>query len=96
MNSVFTIGHSRHSTEAFVTLLRQHTITSVADVRSSPYSRFNPQFNRETIEGDLKANGIKYVFLGRELGGRSDDPTCFEKDGLVIPDWHKRNCLKAV
>jgi uncharacterized protein (DUF488 family) len=78
MNSVFTIGHSRHSTEAFVTLLRQHTITSVADVRSSPYSRFNPQFNKETIESDLKENGIKYVFLGRELGGRSDDPTCYE------------------
>ncbi|MEW6186949.1 MAG: DUF488 domain-containing protein [Thermodesulfobacteriota bacterium] len=78
-NPIFTIGHSTHTLKDFVTLLTKHCITAVADVRSSPYSRFNPQFNKETLEGDLRKNGIKYVFLGHELGGRSDDPTCFEK-----------------
>lgn len=77
-NPVFTIGHSTHSIKAFVALLRKHNVMAVADVRSSPYSRFNPQFNKEPIEGNLKENGIKYVFLGRELGGRSDDPNCYE------------------
>ena len=48
------------------------------DVRSTPYSRFNPQFNRESLARNLTACGIEYVFFGVELGGRSDDPSCYE------------------
>lgn len=80
--NVWTIGHSTHSLEQFVAMLKRHGITAVADVRSSPYSRFNPQFNRETLERSLKEVGIGYVFLGRELGARSEDPSCY-KDGQV-------------
>lgn len=76
---VFTIGHSTHSLEAFVALLRQHEVTALADVRSAPYSRFNPQFNKDALERDLRTHGIRYVFLGRELGARSEDPSCYEK-----------------
>ena len=79
---VFTIGHSTHSAEAFLALLRQHQVEAVADVRSSPFSRFNPQFNREALEQFLKTNGIRYVFLGKELGARSDDRSCY-LDGRV-------------
>ena len=75
---VLTIGHSTHSLEAFVALLRQHCVTALADVRSAPYSRFNPHFNRDALEQSLIAYGIKYVFLGRELGARSDDQSCYE------------------
>jgi uncharacterized protein (DUF488 family) len=75
---VFTIGHSTHPIDRFVDLLRQHGVTAVADVRSVPYSRFHPQFNRETLQSTLKTRGIAYVFLGKELGARSDDPTCYE------------------
>jgi len=75
---VLTIGHSTHSLGAFVALLRQHSATVLADVRSAPYSRFNPQFNREMLKQKLLAHGIKYVFLGRELGARSDDRSCYE------------------
>jgi uncharacterized protein (DUF488 family) len=75
---VFTIGHSSHTIEAFVALLRQHKVTAVADVRSAPFSRPNPQFIKDALERDLRAHGIKYVFLGRELGARSDDPSCYE------------------
>lgn len=75
---IFTVGHSTHSLEHFIELLQSVPITAIADVRSSPYSRFNPQFNRETLEKALKDCGIAYVFLGRELGARSDDPTCYE------------------
>lgn len=76
--AVFTIGHSTHSLEAFVALLRQHDVTALADVRSAPFSRFNPQFNKDALARELKARGIKYVFLGRELGARSDDRSCYE------------------
>ena len=75
---VLTIGHSTHSIDAFIALLRQHGVTALADVRSAPYSRFNPQFNKEALALSLKAHGIKYVFLGRELGARSNDRSCYE------------------
>lgn len=81
--TVFTIGHSTHPIEAFIGLLRQHQIEALVDVRSSPYSRFNPQFNKPALEQSLRETGIKYVFLGRELGARSDDPSCYE-GGRVI------------
>lgn len=67
---VFTIGHSTHSWERFVALLRNADVTAIADVRSSPYSRLYPQFNREDLRQELRLDGISYVFLGRELGGR--------------------------
>lgn len=78
VHPVLTIGHSTHSLEAFVALLQQHDVTALADVRSAPYSRLNPQFNKEALEHSLIAHGIKYVFLGRELGARSNDQTCYE------------------
>ena len=73
-----TIGHSNHPLDVFVNLLLTHDVTAVADVRSAPYSRYNPQFNRESLEKALKTNGIEYIFLGRELGARSDDHSCYE------------------
>ncbi len=75
---VYTIGHSNHTAERFVGLLRQHGVTAVVDVRSVPYSRMQPQFDRKSLARDLREHSIAYVFLGRELGGRSDDPACYE------------------
>lgn len=77
-NVVFTIGHSTHTLERFVDLLRRHGVTAIADVRSVPYSRMQPQFNRETLKRALTEHGIAYVFLGRELGARSEDKSCYE------------------
>lgn len=76
---ILTIGHSNHSVERFLTLLWAQGVTAVADVRSSPYSRINPDFNREFLQKKLKENGIAYVFLGRELGARPSDPSYYEK-----------------
>ena len=80
--SVLTIGHSTHSLEAFVNLLKAHGVGVVADVRSTPYSGYSPHFNRESLRSALRQHQIRYVFLGRELGARSDDPACYE-DGRV-------------
>ena len=74
---IYTIGHSNGTIERLIGLLQQHSITAVADVRSQPYSRFNPQFNREVLADSLKGVGLEYVFLGQELGARSDDPACY-------------------
>jgi uncharacterized protein (DUF488 family) len=77
IKTVYTIGHSTHSIETFIGLLKAHAITALCDVRSSPYSRMNPQFNRETLKQSLKEANIKYVFLGKELGARSQDKSCY-------------------
>jgi len=77
---IFTIGHSTHRIERFVALLRKQGITALADVRSSPYSRFNPQFNREALKKTLHDSGISYVFLGEELGARTKDRCCYDND----------------
>lgn len=53
-NELYTIGHSNHSIEKFIKLLELHSIDVVCDVRSAPYSRHNPQFNRETLRQSLK------------------------------------------
>ena len=84
--TVLTIGHSTHTLEEFIALLRRHDVTAVADVRSAPYSRFNPRFNREPFSRALEAEGIRYVPLGSELGGRSDDPACYDEDGRIRYD----------
>ena len=76
---VLTVGHSNHPLETFVSLLRQQGVTTLADVRSAPYSRFNPHFNRKSLDAALQAQGIAYLFLGQALGGRPEDRTCYEK-----------------
>lgn len=77
-DTVFTIGHSTHSEERFIGLLLQHEVTALCDVRSAPFSRINPQFNRNALEAALEQRGIVYRFLGKELGARSGDPSCYE------------------
>lgn len=79
INQIFTIGHSNHPTEKFLDLLRMNGITAVADVRSSPRTRVNPDFSQPHIETVLSGAGINYVFLGDELGARSSDERCYEK-----------------
>ncbi len=76
--TLFTIGHSAHPLAVFLELLRQHSISAVADVRSAPYSRYCPHFGKDALFRSLGDTDIKYVFLGRELGGRSGDPSCYE------------------
>jgi uncharacterized protein (DUF488 family) len=80
---LFTIGHSNHDIKAFISLLQKHRITALADVRSHPYSRFLPYFNQVPLKEALAREGIKYVFLGRELGARSSNPECYV-DGKAV------------
>jgi uncharacterized protein (DUF488 family) len=70
---VFTIGHSTISYESFHALLRLHHINAVADIRTSPFSRYVPQFNKSNLQRELRNSDVKYVFLGDELGGRPKD-----------------------
>lgn len=75
---VYTIGHSDHNLVEFVGLLLCHGTTLVVDVRSQPYSRWTPQFNRESLSHYLQESGIAYRFMGNLLGGRPSDPARYD------------------
>lgn len=81
---LYTIGHSVHPIDVFINLLKKHNIMAVADVRSSPYSKFTPQFNREGLKVSLKNAGIQYVFLGEELGARRTEPECYQGSKVIF------------
>jgi uncharacterized protein (DUF488 family) len=83
--SLMTIGHSTHDVRTFLSLLVQNFVTAVADVRSVPHSRYTPQFNRKALDDCLRSAGIKYVFMGRQLGARTEDADCYI-DGRVQYD----------
>src|SRR5690348_7267665 len=74
---VFTIGYSGRSFAEFLALLNANGITAIADVRSQPFSKFNVEFNQDTLKTELAKSGIAYVFLGVELGARSSDKACY-------------------
>lgn len=86
---ILSVGHSTHSYERFLSLLRKAGVTAIADVRSAPYSRHFPQFNREQIQPELKADGIAYSFLGNELGGRPKNKAYFLNG---VADYDKMAC----
>ncbi len=81
---IWTIGHSTHDAAKFVALVADGQIEVVADVRSQPFSRFNAQFTREPLRKSLHAAGIRYVFLGNELGGRPPEPEFYDSEGHVL------------
>ncbi len=74
---LYSIGHSNHSPAKFIALLRQSGVNAIADVRSSPFSRHFPHFSQRELKLWLKYEGVSYVFLGKELGGRPSNPTLF-------------------
>jgi uncharacterized protein (DUF488 family) len=83
MPKIYTIGHSNHTLDKFVELLKGHQIDAVGDVRSSPYSAWLPHFNRETLKEALSRAGILYVFLGDELGARRSESEAYNDKGVA-------------
>ena len=81
---LFSIGHSNHRLQVLLTLLQRHQIEVVADVRSAPYSRYNPQYNGQDLRLSLVDAGIRYVFLGKELGGRPEGDRFYDSDGHIL------------
>ena len=82
-NIVFTIGHSTHTIIDFIKLLKQYSIPLVCDVRSQPYSKYNSQFNKDSVKKTLLGSRMEYLFLGEELGGRSKNTSCYNDKGKL-------------
>ena len=85
--SLYTIGHSRHAFDTFIDLAEHHGISLLVDVRGQPYSRFNPQYNRERFRDALAEHGIDYSWLGDRLSGRPTEAKFYGVDGKVL--WHE-------
>lgn len=83
---LYTIGHSNHRIEQLIQLLNDQGIMILVDVRTAPYSRFNPQFNKENLERELLLQNIQYAYAGRYLGGRPSDPACYKSGVLPSTD----------
>jgi uncharacterized protein (DUF488 family) len=84
MSTFFTLGHSNHAIEAWLDLVRQHSIEVVVDIRSSPYSKYAPQFDQAPLRRSLEDAGVKYLYLGAELGGRPANPAYYDASGRVL------------
>jgi uncharacterized protein (DUF488 family) len=84
MSSFYTLGHSNHAAETWLALVRQHQIGVVVDTRSSPYSKYAPHFDKELMQRSLEQAGIRYLFLGAELGGRPANPDYYDASGHVL------------
>lgn len=84
MSTVYTIGHSTHDLETLTGLLLGHGIQVVVDTRSAPYSKFAPQFDREALQKGLNKAGLRYLFLGAELGGRPANSGYYDSRGRVL------------
>jgi uncharacterized protein (DUF488 family) len=82
-NLVFTIGHSTHEINAFLDLLSRYGINCLIDVRSAPYSRIAPQFNKEALSATLKEAGILYTHFEKEFGARHTRPSLLDEEGKV-------------
>jgi uncharacterized protein (DUF488 family) len=82
--TILTIGHSNHSIEKLVGLLTAGGVEVVVDTRSQPYSKYTTQFNREALQSAIAGAGMKYLYLGRELGGRPDGAEFYDGDGHVL------------
>ena len=82
--TVYTIGHSNQPGSEFLELLKTQDIELLVDVRSKPRSQFSPQFNRKAIQNQLEAQGIRYLYMGDELGGHPSQDEFYNKKGRVV------------
>jgi uncharacterized protein (DUF488 family) len=89
---IHTIGYAAHTVESFIAALEKFNITAIADVRSQPYSKFKPEFNKANLKKVLINNGIEYVFLGDNIGARIKAPECY-KNGQVDYDLISKHPL---
>lgn len=77
---IYTIGYGTRSVEQLLAILSARQIAYVIDIRSSPYSRYKPEFNKDALEREIRAHQIRYTSMGDTLGGRPNDPDCYSDD----------------
>jgi uncharacterized protein (DUF488 family) len=82
--SFLTVGHSTHDMETFLRLLSHHRVDALVDLRSTPFSRQAPQFNKDRLRHAVSLESIRYTYVGDLLGGRPADTALYGEDGKVL------------
>jgi uncharacterized protein (DUF488 family) len=87
---LLTVGHSNHSVEKLLRILRANRVDVLVDVRSQPYSKYAPHFDKEALKAAVTSAGIGYLFLGDEIGGRPEGAEFYDAEGHVLYDvWRQ-------
>lgn len=94
--TLFTIGHSNLSEEEFLSILSLHSISVLVDVRSAPFSRYVPHFNKSHLEASLPEHQVDYHFAGEWLGGRPPYPDVYKDGKMPDPSVSRPDFLKLV
>jgi uncharacterized protein (DUF488 family) len=89
-STIYSIGHGNKSIDVFIKELCSFNIEYLLDIRSKPFSKWNPQFNQALLKVELEKCGIRYVFVGDSLGGLPDDRSCYDSNGKILYDEIKR------
>jgi uncharacterized protein (DUF488 family) len=87
--TIYSIGHGNKKIQDFIKELKTFEVQFLLDIRSKPFSKWNPQFNQNELKFKLEENGIKYVFVGDTLGGLPEDRSCYDYNGKVVYDLIK-------
>lgn len=83
MKLIYTIGHSSHDNIYFLELLRKYNINCIVDIRSVPFSKYVPHFNKNVIKKFLNFNNINYVYMADEFGSVHEDKNLFNQKGYL-------------
>lgn len=100
-NYILTIGYGNRSIDEFIDLLLNYSVQYLIDIRTSPYSKFKIDFNRESFSKKLKDNKIKYVYMGDTIGGLPSDRSCYtdnqvDYDKVKQKDFYKEGISRLV
>jgi uncharacterized protein (DUF488 family) len=90
--TLFSIGHGNKSLEDFLNELRSFGIAYLVDVRTTPYSKWNPHFNQSVLQNFLTTNGVRYVYMGDSIGGMPTDSSCYTNGRI---DYVKMACKES-
>jgi len=95
LTSILTVGYGNRSTDEFFAILTRERVQFLIDVRSNPVSRFNADFSAEQLNEKLRLLGIGYVPMGDTLGGRPQDPSCYENGHVIYSRVQERTFFKG-
>ncbi|WP_459481796.1 DUF488 domain-containing protein [Clostridium saccharoperbutylacetonicum] len=78
---IYTIGHSNYAVEKLIHMLKHYNINCVVDIRGIPYSKYNIQYNKETIAETLKEAGFLYIYMAKEFAANRENKRSYNKEG---------------
>lgn len=88
-----TIGYGNMQLDEFINLLLVTRVNYLVDIRTTPFSKYKPAFNKQNLQEALLKKGITYLWLGDSLGGRPSDDSCYFENGTV--DYVKTSQTEA-